>query len=78
MELRHWPQTDAMELTSLCNAVDFGLGLGGTYNLSDNAFVQTRYTTGLTKTFKGDNDGKNGNIQLAFGMKYWLFLPQRT
>lgn len=22
MELRHWPQADAMELTSLCNAVD--------------------------------------------------------
>lgn len=51
-------------------AIDFGLGLGGTYNLTENAFVQARYTMGLTNTFKGDGDCKNGNIQLAFGMKF--------
>ena len=52
-------------------AVDFGLGLGGTYNLTDNAFVQARYTLGLTSVFKsGFNESKNGNIQLAFGMKF--------
>ena len=50
--------------------VDFGLGFGGTYNLTDNAFVQARYTMGLTNVFKGDGDCKNGNIQLAFGMKF--------
>lgn len=51
--------------------VDFGVGLGGTYNLSENAFVQARYTMGMTKVFDGDyNKEKNGNIQLAFGMKF--------
>ncbi len=57
------------------NTVDFGLGLGGTYNLTENAFVQARYTMGLTKVYKdewvlGDNKAKNGNIQIAFGMKF--------
>ena len=53
------------------NNVDFGLGLGGTYNLTDNAFVQARYTLGLTKVYKFEYDyRKNGNIQLAFGMKF--------
>ena len=50
-------------------AVDFGMGLGGSYNLTDNAFIQARYTLGLTKVFKNP-DSKNGNIQLAFGMKF--------
>lgn len=51
------------------NTVDFGLGLGCTYNLSDNAFVQARYTLGLTKVFKGV-DAKNGNAQIAFGYRF--------
>ena len=50
--------------------VDFGLGLGGTYNLTEHAFVQARYTMGLTNVFEGGGDCKNGNIQLAFGMKF--------
>lgn len=53
------------------NTVDFGLGLGGTYNLTENAFVQARYTMGMTKVFEGDySKEKNGNIQVAFGMKF--------
>lgn len=51
-------------------AVDFGLGLGGTYNLTENAFVQARYTMGLTKVYDGNRDIKNGNIQIAFGWKF--------
>ncbi len=55
--------------------IDFGVGLGATYNLTENAFVQARYTMGLTKALKdnavlGENKAKNGNIQLAFGMKF--------
>lgn len=53
------------------NTVDFGIGMGGTYNLTDNAFIQTRYTMGLTKVFKTEsNNAKNSNIQLAFGLKF--------
>jgi hypothetical protein len=61
---------DAIDIKDITKGVDFGLGLGGTYNLTDNAFVQARYTMGLTNTFEGDADSKNGNIQLAFGMKF--------
>ena len=61
----------AIDLKDNTKGVDFGLGLGGTYNLTENAFVQARYTMGLTKVFDGDyNKEKNGNIQLAFGMKF--------
>ncbi len=61
----------AQDMKDITKGVDFGLGLGGTYNLTENAFVQARYTMGLTKIFDvtGSNE-KNGNIQLAFGMKF--------
>ena len=61
----------AYDLKDNTKGVDFGLGLGGTYNLTENAFVQARYTMGMTKVFDGDyNKEKNGNIQVAFGMKF--------
>ena len=62
---------DAIDLKEITKSVDFGLGLGGTYNLTENAFIQARYTLGLTKVFDVDGSNeKNGNIQLAFGMKF--------
>ena len=62
---------EAVDVKDGTKGVDFGVGLGGTYNLTDNAFVQARYTLGLTKVFEGDyNNEKNGNIQIAFGMKF--------
>jgi len=64
-----------IDVKEATKTVDFGLGLGGTYDISDNAFVQARYTMGLTKVYKDeyvldDNNAKNGNIQIAFGMKF--------
>ncbi len=62
---------DAIDIKDNTKTVDLGVGLGGTYNLTDNAFVQARYTMGMTKVFDGDyNKEKNGNIQIAFGMKF--------
>ena len=66
---------DAIDFKDATKAVDFGVGLGGTYNLTENAVVQARYTLGLTKVFKdeyilGENNAKNGNVQIAFGMKF--------
>ncbi len=66
---------ESIDIKDSTKPVDFGLGLGATYNLSDNAFVQARYTMGLTKVFKdeeviGENNAKNGNVQIAFGMKF--------
>lgn len=59
------------------NAVDFGLGLGGTYDIDKNVFIQFRYTLGLTHVFKPTTGGviitdysKNGNAQLAFGVRF--------
>ncbi|MBR1726021.1 MAG: outer membrane beta-barrel protein, partial [Muribaculaceae bacterium] len=61
---------DAIDFKDATNTIDFGLGLGGTYSLTENAFVQARYTLGLTKVFDGGGDVKNGNIQVAFGWKF--------
>ena len=62
---------NSIDIKDMTEKVDFGVGLGGTYNLTDKAFVQARYTMGLTDAFKGElNEAKNGNIQLAFGMKF--------
>ena len=61
---------DAIDIKDGTKSVDFGLGLGGTYNLTDKAFLRARYTLGLTNAFEGDGDCKNGNVQLAFGMKF--------
>ncbi len=51
------------------NSVDFGVGLGATYNITNEVFVQGRYTMGLTKVFDED-DIYNGNIQLALGYRF--------
>ena len=61
----------ALDMKEVTKGVDFGLGLGGTYNLTEHAFVQARYTLGLTKVFDiEESNEKNGNIQIAFGMKF--------
>ena len=49
--------------------VDVGAALGLTYNISDDVFVQGRYTLGLTKAFK-TFEGKNGNAQIAIGYRF--------
>lgn len=60
-----------VDLKDFTNTVDFGLGLGATYNLTDNAFVQARYNLGLTNVYNVDDaKAKNGNLQIAFGMKF--------
>ena len=59
-------------------AVDFGLGLGCTYNLDKNVFIQLRYTLGLTRVFEPiaeywvriEDYRKNSNAQLAFGFRF--------
>ncbi|MBR5639507.1 MAG: PorT family protein [Muribaculaceae bacterium] len=49
--------------------VDVGIGLGLTYNIAKDVFVQGRYTMGLTKVFKG-GEAKNGNAQIAIGYRF--------
>ncbi len=52
------------------NTFDFGLGLGATYNITSDVFVQARYTLGLTKIFKDEDPIKNGNAQIAIGYRF--------
>ena len=59
--------TDMKEVTK---SVDFGLGLGLTYNITSDVFVQGRYTMGLTDVFDYDHSGKNGNAQIAIGYRF--------
>jgi hypothetical protein len=70
---------DAIDLKDNTKAVDFGVGLGGTYYLTDRAFLQARYTMGLSGMFDKEervneifniDNAKNGNIQVAFGWKF--------
>ncbi len=49
--------------------VDVGAALGLTYNITEDVFVQGRYTLGLTKAFT-TFDGKNGNAQIAIGYRF--------
>lgn len=58
------------DLKDNTNTVDFGVALGATYNLTENAFIQARYTLGVTKVFKGGDDIHNGNGQIAFGYRF--------
>ncbi len=57
-------------------SIDFGLGLGLTYNITKDVFVQGRYTMGLTNAFKKVDEGpfpiedKNGNAQIAIGFRF--------
>ena len=50
-------------------SLDFGLGLGATYNFNEKVFVQLRYTLGLVPLYKGGN-ARNGNAQLSIGYRF--------
>lgn len=49
--------------------IDFGVGLGATYNITNDVFVQARYTMGMTKVYEYQK-GKNGNAQIAIGYRF--------
>ena len=56
-------------------SVDFGLGLGLTYNITNDVSVQGRYTMGMTEVFKKElgvlnGKAKNGNAQIAIGYRF--------
>jgi opacity protein-like surface antigen len=60
-----------LTLRTLCNKIDFGLGLGASYNLSENAFIQARYNYGLTHVYQDSKDANgNGEIQLSIGYRF--------
>lgn len=52
--------------------IDVGVGLGATYNITPEVFVQGRYTMGMTSVFKKSysDKPKNGNAQIAIGYRF--------
>ncbi|MBR5638953.1 MAG: PorT family protein [Muribaculaceae bacterium] len=53
--------------------LDVGVGLGLTYNITNDVFVQGRYTMGVTDVFDKNWDSdeeKNANAQIAIGYRF--------
>ena len=65
---------ETMSLKDSTKSIDFGLGLGVTYNFTENVFVQARYTLGLTNAIENKVEwgekGKNGNAQISIGYRF--------
>jgi len=49
--------------------LEFAVGLGLTYNIAKDVFVQGRYTLGITNVFDYGKT-KNGNAQIAIGYRF--------
>ena len=60
---------ETKDMKSYTKDVDFGLGLGLTYNIAKDVFVQGRYNMGLTKVFDEGN-AKHSNAQIAIGYRF--------
>ena len=68
------------DLKDFTKTVDFGVGIGLTYNITNDVFVQGRYTMGLTKVFDnkesfilealGFDKPKNSNAQISIGYRF--------
>lgn len=74
------------DIKDASNTVDFGLGVGASFNLDNGFFVGARYNLGLTKIYKdykaetefenvsidssSETDAKNGVIQVSVGYKF--------
>ena len=61
------------DIKDLTKTLDFGVALGLTYNITDEVFVQGRYTMGMLNVFKTDYTSKKfkyGNAQIAIGYRF--------
>lgn len=61
------------DIKDLTKTVDFSVALGLTYNITDEVFVQGRYTMGMINVFKTDYTSKKfkyGNAQIAIGYRF--------
>ena len=71
------------DIKDISNSIDFGVGVGASFNLDSGFFIGARYNLGLTKVGKEYNetvngieisaeaaDVKNGVIQVSVGFKF--------
>ena len=67
---KYTPQGGKAQDINYAKDIDFGVGLGATYNIASDVFVQARYTLGVTNAFKVGHKQKNGNAQIAIGYRF--------
>jgi hypothetical protein len=61
------------DIKDVTKTVDFGVALGLTYNITEEVFVQGRYTMGMINVFETEytsNNFKYGNAQIAIGYRF--------
>jgi hypothetical protein len=65
---------DGTDVKDGFNTTDFGLNIGGGYNIGDNMMLDVRYNLGFSELAKdkaaGDSATKNAVLQLSFGYKF--------
>jgi hypothetical protein len=65
---------DGKDVKEGYNTTDFGLNIGGGYNIGDNMMLDLRYNLGFSELQKdkptGGDANKNAVIQLSFGYKF--------
>lgn len=63
-------ENDAMDEST--KSMDFGLGLGGAYDLPMGLVIEARYNLGLSNVYDGDGDFnyKNSGFQIGLGYKF--------
>ena len=59
----------AVDMSGITKTVDFGAGLGMTYNIANDVFVQARYTMSFTEFMRVHRE-KHGNAQIAIGYRF--------
>jgi len=72
MKAENKADAGSMDIKDDMSSIDFGLGIGASYNLDNGFFGGARYNLGLSDVQK-DNDGdaiKNGVIQISVGYKF--------
>ncbi|MBP5688109.1 MAG: PorT family protein [Muribaculaceae bacterium] len=59
----------AVDMSGITKTFDFGAGLGATYNIASDVFVQARYTMSFTEFLRAHHE-KHGNAQIAIGYRF--------
>lgn len=74
---KQWAKVDgnsaSVDIKDVVKGFDLGVGMGLSYNISDNILVQARYNLGLTDGWKNndsDDKFKNNVIQVGVGYRF--------
>lgn len=59
-----------VDIKSEMESVDFGLGVGASYDITEQVLVNFRYSAGFTQILKEDVDIKNSVIQFGLGYRF--------